>query len=336
MIKRVLYPSSHWASNIGNPFFNLGAKYLIEQCLPGVEVIQTDLHAGKCFALKEKHLSNSFNYTQYFSDIDAIVLAGPLFDKNFEILFGDILRQAKESNIKVIFLTAGGIEYSAEEVAFCRAILKKYPPFILTTRDEDTYNNYNDLAHHSYNGICTAWFTPDFYPGYDTSNLTQYMTSCFDHTSEPKINLDGFSVKTKQVVTQEVKHSTFNKVKRLFQKNLPEFIGDYLVIRPVHCCIKRLYFQLFFKKNAFVSQTPYGFLNLYRNTSLTVTDRLHAAVATMAYGNPAILYIKSNRPKLLERLGVESVMNEITRVDMERLNTEKDIFKTWLSKALIK
>jgi Polysaccharide pyruvyl transferase len=334
MAIRLLYPSSHWATNIGNPFFNLGAQYLLGAARKDVEVLPADLFAAKCFNLKSKYLDNAFNYTEVLGHVDAIVLAGPMFDLHFSSLFEPILRAAKESDTKVILLTTGGILYDQQEVAHCRAVLKKFPPFILTTRDSETYRSYHDLAENSYDGICTAWFLPEAFPGYDTPNLNKYITSCFDATSEPSFSLTSFDQYCRQVVFGEVRHSAFQKIRRLFQTGLREEVDGYTVVRPVHCCVKRVNRQLFFKPNSFVSQTPYGFLNLYRNTSLTLTDRLHAAVATMAYGKPARLYIRSGRTHLLNRVGVESVMDEITRVNLADILSEKRKYITWIKDPL--
>lgn len=332
---KILYPSSHWATNIGNPFFNLGAMDLLASSHSNIEIIQTDLFGAKCFDLKGRYLKNAFNYTEWFdSDIDAIVFSGPMFDKNFSDLFEPMFRVAQKRGVKIILLTTGGIEYTDDEVTHCRSVLRKYPPFILTTRDRDTYENYGDLAEHSYDGICTAWFVNDFYSGYSSGSLSPYVTSCFDITSEPSLNLRNIEIGSDNVVNSEVKHGTFQKVKRLFQTGLPSEVDGFRVIRPIHCCVKRVNRQLFFKPNSFVSQTPFGFLNLYRNTSLTVTDRLHAAVATMAFGNPARLYISSKRPKLLERVGASEVLKTVYRADNELIDLEKGKYKSWLGQVL--
>lgn len=333
-MKKLLYPSSHWATNIGNPFFNLGAIHLLESSAP-VKVIQTDLFAAKCFDLNQRQIETAFNYTPFLGgDIDALVLAGPMFDRNFGELFEPALKAAANKNIKVLLMSTGGIDYSQTEVDHCKKVLEKYPPHILTTRDRETYVNFKDFARYSYDGICTAWFVSDYFEGYSTPELQPYITSCFDITTEPELDLKAITVGEDNIARTPVVHGLHKKVMRLFQSDLPDSQDGYRIVRPVHCCVKRTNRQLFFKRNAFVSQTPYGFLNLYRNTSLTITDRLHAAVATMAFGNPARLYIRSKRPKLLNRVEAEGVLDRVFKADQAILAKEKENYKNWLTQAL--
>lgn len=129
-------------------------------------------------------------------------------------------------------------------------------------------------------------------------------------------------------------HSKIQKVLRLTQRNLHCENDGFEIIRPCHQVLNRQNWRLFFKPNSFCSQTPFGYLNIYKNTNLTITDRLHASVATMAYGNPARLFLKSNRAFLLDRVGAADVSNRVFQLDMDYLSEEKAKYLAWMSAAL--
>lgn len=332
-----LFPSSHWGSNIGNVFFYLGTEYILRTA-GGVSVIPHDLPPAKAFGLTEEQVKNDVGYGYRLGKSDYLVLDGPMFDLSFRKLFGPYLKRAKELGTKVVLMSAGGIEYSEAEVAHCREVLKEFPPYILTTRDRQTYQNYGDLCERSYDAICSAWFAPDAYPGFEIESEKDYVTVCFDHAREPDIKLppvsELLSGDFRGVDITSVKHSKLTKVSRLSQRGLPEQIGGYQVIRPCHQVLNRQNWRLFYKPNSFCSQTPFGYLNLYRNTKLTITDRLHASVATLAYGNAARLFIKSKRTHLLDRVGMGGVCGQVVKMDLDYLQDEKVKYLSWMKQAL--
>lgn len=331
--KSALFPSSHWGSNIGNAFFNLGTEYLLRNSA-NLSITPSDLPPTKAFGLTKHQQSNDCGYGYRLGRQEYLVLDGPMFDLSFWKLFGPYLKAAKELNIKVLLISTGGIEYSKEEIEHCRNVLKEYPPYLITTRDYETYLNYKDFTPNAYNGICSAWFVPEAYPGYTIVKEAPYIACCFDHTKEPDISFeseDVFSLRT-----SEVHHSKITKISRLLQKNLPHNIGGFDVLRPCHQVLNRQNWRLFFKPNAFNSQTPYGYLNIYRNAKLSVTDRLHASVATLAYGNPARLFLKSKRSFLLDRIGATAVTREVFSIDQHQLRSEKLKYNNWLSELFSK
>lgn len=336
-MSNALFPSSHWGSNIGNVFFYLGTEYILRKAA-GVSVVQADLPPAKAFGLSPDQVENDIGYGYRLGKFDYLVLDGPMFDLSFERLFGPYLKRAKELGVRVILMSAGGITYAADEVAHCREVLKKYPPYIFTTRDRQTYQNYGDLCERSYDAICSAWFVADAYPGYPIPDEKEYVTVCFDHAREPEIVLPSSSKLHEGdysgVIISDVKHSKVTKVSRLSQRGFPAEISGFEVIRPCHQVLNRQNWRLFYKKNSFCSQTPFGYLNLYRNTQLTITDRLHASVATLAYGNPARLFIKSKRTHLLDRVGAGAVGTGVFKMDLDYLSREKSAYLDWMAKAL--
>ena len=73
-----------------------------------------------------------------------------------------------------------------------------------------------------------------------------------------------------------------------------------------------------------MSEVPDGYLNLYKNTALNFTDRVHSAVASLAFGKPTRLFSKSKRANLFARVGAESVTEKITYINESKLVEEKE------------
>ena len=81
------------------------------------------------------------------------------------------------------------------------------------------------------------------------------------------------------------------------------------------------------------SDEPFTYLTVYAGSSLTITDRVHACVATLAYGNPAILYKHSPRGQLFDRLGLGDVGERVRSLDPELLGKEQDDELNFLTTA---
>jgi hypothetical protein len=64
-------------------------------------------------------------------------------------------------------------------------------------------------------------------------------------------------------------------------------------------------------------------LNLYRNTTLAISDRLHGVIPTLAYGNPARLVSDSPRTHLFSRIGLTDVTNQVVTADLDLIEEEK-------------
>lgn len=331
---RILFPASDWASNIGNPFFTLGVKHAVEAAFPKAEVVFTASNPIMAKGLKGRGESMAFNYPSYLGEVDAIMFAGPMLDKNFGRIFGPALRAAKHKKMKIFLVSAGGIEYDDEEIRHCRDALSQIRPDILYTRDRETFEFYGDLAKESHSGVCGAWFVPDYYPGYDTPELKPYITSVYDTRAEPPLASLNAAIGNADFVNVPVYSGRYKGwISRILDRKEVEKADRHMIVRPCHRPTNPN-FAVFSKPNTFASYTPYGYLNLYRNTTVTVTDRLHAAVATLAYGNPAYLTLRSNRVKLLNAAGVEYKYGKRLVVDSAHLGSLKEGVISFLRGAI--
>lgn len=63
------------------------------------------------------------------------------------------------------------------------------------------------------------------------------------------------------------------------------------------------------KKNIMCSDYPLDYLFVFRNAAETYSDRVHACIPTLSFGNKAQLYSDSPRIALFENIGIS--LNEI-------------------------
>lgn len=331
---KILLACSNTASNIGNDFFYLGVKHALKNVIKHAEVFDGYFSPFNAYGLSGKEKINNLDYFSDISGVDAIVIAGPVLDKYFGFQFESVLSEAKKLGKKIFILSAGGREYDTEEVDHCKSILKKYPPDVFVSRDRDTYINYSESCANSYDGICFAFFANDYYEGYETSRASENIVSCFDFAPEP--NLEKVMSQFEKTNDESIKlkvHSTRsfkNKVLFTLQRGLPKTIGDIKVLRTCHRPMRKKQF-IFFKPNVLSSFISGPYLNLYKNTRLTVTDRLHAAVVTLSFGNYACLLLSSNRTRLLDRAGIGACVNNIYKMPQGLLNNEKALQLAFLN-----
>lgn len=334
---KILTTDGFYATNIGNAFFMNGARYLLKTCFPQAEIYSLgDVSANQWTGKKcRKH---DYNYVKY-ANVDYLVIMGPCLSKNIARLYSDTFDVLlKNKKTKLILLSVGGFSYDEDEINICRNFLTKYPPFMLFTRDEAAYRHYHDLAEISYNGICTAWFINDYSKAIPVT-MPPYITMAFDALIEPQVTISGSLTDYIQDSQVQFRFPMVLPDKGLIGKltsriqpyllllisqNCPESIGDYKIIRPTHKISYRYAFELFAKKNVYVSEIPDGYLNLYRNTFLNLTDRVHSAVASLVFGKPTRLFTRSKRANLFARVGTESVTEKITYINESKLVEEKE------------
>lgn len=312
----------------------MAAEYLLQRIFPEGDIFQTSQIPAIARGPTTKQRRKSLTYVKY-GHPDLLVLCGPMMNERFVELYGPVLDAIDTDRTDLVFLSVGGSDYTEEEVECCREFLRDHPPDVFFTRDSWTYDKYSDLANHSYDGIDLAFFTPDFYPGYPTPDLKPYVTFTFDKVAEPEVKLaDPSDITT--VKTGTTNHGAIRRRvdRMLLKRSYPETVGDYTVVRPDHGVLNRSNRSLYSRPNAFFSQTPYGYLNLYRNTSLTLGDRVHSCVPTVAYGGTAQLFTDSPRARLFERVGLGDILDQPISADMDRLKKQKNKFINKLQEGL--
>lgn len=321
-MKTAVLPRSNIASNVGNDFFYNGVSYALEKA--GIRVSGTYFNPYNAYHLSKSQSQNNLDYQSWDSEADYVIVSGPVLDLDFGFHFEPMLKMAKSTGKKILLLSVGGRKYDKQEIEHCTGILDQYPPHVFISRDEETFNNYHTLASHSYNGICFAFFAPDYFTGYKTKE--EYYAVCFDFAPEPDLRLITDNISRGILQNLGKLHGTkskLNKIYHVLQRQFPESINGTKIVRLNHRPIRnpRLVFN---RKNVISSFTSEVYLNIYKNARMTITDRLHAAVVTLAFGNEAMLCLSSNRTKLLDRAGINGCINNVYKADLDSLNEEKE------------
>jgi len=78
-------------------------------------------------------------------------------------------------------------------------------------------------------------------------------------------------------------------------------------------------------ENVFVSDLVTDYLFLYANADVVRSDRIHACLPALTYGNRAQFYFDTPRANLFDRVPIDGdATSEPVRFDMDDLEREKD------------
>lgn len=354
---RVAYCTGFWCTNIGNGFFSLGVEYVLKKILGDENItLVSDYQTyttgyGKRLYPHPKQL----DYISYL-DVDYIVLAGPVLSKYFLSLWKDILERLKDRGVGYILLSAGTMKLDSESRKAIKEFFKTCPPFILASRDSSVYDEFGQFALHAYDGICFSFFVSDLYTPAKMSSAGKYIVCIFDKIGEPEIWRgagDGrasdreftFEGNTYKVAYPKLLNRAMSKTDRftdaliyalslLPAPHRADQIGEYKVIRTDQRFHPHYRSKIYRQNNSFCADLPYGYLNLYANATLTLSDRVHACAATLAFGNSAMLFVNTDRLGLLGRVGAEGITQHPVKLDMDRLKEEKSRMVEWLRKTI--
>ncbi|MFX0097674.1 MAG: polysaccharide pyruvyl transferase family protein [Candidatus Hodarchaeota archaeon] len=327
-----------WPTNIGNAFIDLGSLQSLRMAAPagtvhlvselpswlfrridiqsrsmkhrillkGIEFLNSLLARARIqnrTTMDRKQLSGREYVENCFDLINAMkldyaVVSGMVFCEEFIKLFGSIFGKLKKNKVKIIINGGGGLYYSDEEIYRFRKFLERIDPYAIISRDEQTFRSYKDLAEYSFNGIDCAFFINNWFTPARLV-LPRYVILNFDYHPEPELD-----------------------------------IHDKLVIRTHHCCWSNIPKSHFSKHNTLISNLPLDYLNLYANTDATYSDRVHACVATLAFGHPYKFYGKTPRAFLLDKVGATTITHKLTYPNTKKIEKEKEKQLKFLSNIL--
>jgi len=341
----IIVTAGTWSTNIGNAFFQLGARYIMSQALPDRRVQLLADQAGYWQYGRKVEPSRSARLLDHV-DADCIVLSGSLLTYSFPDLWQESFEILKERGTRIVLLGVGQFDYSERETAHCREFLTQYRPHVFVSRDSVAYNNFKDLAENSFNGIDNAYFLPLAYPPAKL-DYPPYIVLNFDKGPEPICDLlpangnpvwgrPGYNCcrvpfGTAALDVRFAGHKRFlsDRLGKYYgylagllglKKSKQERLGEHLLLRTDHQTNPLCHRKLYYGPGAFAMDVPYGYFALYGNAALTLSDRIHACVVTMAYGHPAMLFSKSPRAQIIERVGATTIFQRPTTLDLARLD----------------
>ena len=352
MALRIALTSGHWGQNIGNAFFNVGGRWILEQVFPEATInfIQ-DQPGYRTFHNKlSGNPKNDFGIMKYL-DLDLLVLQGPLLADSFPILWRDTLQALKDRGIRYGFLSTALFRHSASEIEANRKFIREFPPAFLSTRDSNTYENFKDLAPVSYDGIDSAFFVPK---ACQPPKLTcpPYMVMNFDRWPEPRVRIDAappransrdftfegntWHLEMPGLFTRMADKNKYLSYIAAFMdfRKLPNSLNGRQVLRTEHRVNPFISRKVYQRPNMVCSDEPWTYFTVYANSELTVSDRVHACAATLAYGKPAVLFAKTSRARLFDRVGAGNVLKEVVQLAPESLESQRSQQIDFLRKSL--
>jgi len=352
--KTVALVYGFWGQNIGNAFFNVGGKWILEQVFQDHDVIEIqDQPAYRTFNRKKNgNPKNDFGLLKHL-DVDYLVLQGPLLTKTFRAIWEDTFRALAKKGTKFVYLSAAFFHYTPEEIEAAKSVIREFPPVLISTRDNKTYEQIKDMVPHTYDGIDSAFFVPKAYtpPPLDGPD---YMAVNFDQYPEPDMVCSESPLDSSEftrVVEVLDKHwglkqpSLQMKFSAAGQwqcylgalidfRKLPSEINGLQIVRPEHRVNPDLTWKIYRQKNGLSSDEPFTYFTIYANSKLTFSDRVHACVMTLAYGNPAMLLHPTPRGHLFARVGMTEIRERPMSLDQDYLEEERTNQVAALRKAI--
>ena len=340
--KLVVMNSGWWSTNIGNAFYNLGTQYVLQQIFTDGQVVMMNDQAGYHWFPKKGNPAGDLGLLNYTCP-DYFVIQGPCFASHFRTLWYKTLTKMREQGTKIMFLAAGMMRYTDEDIQVVRDMLIEFPPYLIATRDALTYEYFHDLAEHAYNGIDTAFFVSDVIEPIPLQ-LGNYFILNFDTIPEPKISIESMKKESTSAdysfewnggiwrfkfpsLRLELSHRS--PVYRYIDAQLPrgsspKELNGYKVVRTDHSFNPPSFFRHTYKwPNTFVCDIPFPYFHLYANTQATFSGRVHACVATLAFGRPAMLFARTGRSALFDRVNLVDITKQPVAINVEYLNQEK-------------
>jgi len=317
---RAMLVSGGWGQNIGNAFFNLAGKHTLEAAGFDVSFVQ-DSPAYWTFRNEAKGAyPHAWNPVEHLS-ADLLVLQGPLFTRNFAKIWGDVLRNLRQLDVQWAALSSAFRKYTEEEVEVLRSVVAIHPPLFISTRDRETTNRIREVFPEVRGGVDSAFFLSWAYaPPALRSKSDDFITFCFDHYGEPRLVKNPKGNITIDGATYVAEHSSYvdrfgAKSKghaylahALDMRRLPSRLGNLAIVRPEHRTNPHIPQKIYKRSGGVASDEPWTYLAVYANTTATYSDRVHACVATLAYGRPAMLHNPgTKRSSLFEAIGVQDI-----------------------------
>jgi hypothetical protein len=353
---RVALVGGQWAQNVGNAFFNLGGEYVLKRVF-GEDAVGFFQDQPNYRTLHNKYKGNPKTYVDFiqYLDIDYLVVQGPVLNGWIRQSWENAFRALRAKGVKVIFLSSAFFKFTEKEIAAVRAFLEEFPPALISTRDSRTYGIIKDWLPDvpKYDGIDSGFFLNRCVNPFRTRSDYRYITKNFDRYPEPEILKQDpgkkFNSRRIEIEGAEYflsvpalvdKYAHQGKIKGyigdlLDRRKLPDTFEGRMIVRPEHRFFPHMTHKIYRQPNATASDEPWTYINIYANADFTLSDRVHACVATLAFGHKAMLFTPSPRSALFGRVGADEVKNKLVGIDLAYLHEEQEKEIVWLKERLL-
>jgi hypothetical protein len=232
------------------------------------------------------------------TEFDVAVLPGCVLYEHALEKYYKILRKVRSENIPLILLGAGGGDYSDSTQRYVRQFTDEVEPAAIITRDSTAYNCYSDEAKYTSDGIDNAFFINEWYD--PPSSDVDYDVATFDKTN-PDVDSERDIIYSDHYPFEQPYGNLWQKFKKHMKQR-----------------------RIFDRKNYFLSDTLEDYLFLYSNARVTYSDRIHACVPTLAYGNRAQFTFDTPRGELFEKVISDDIHSDPVSLDNSLIRRLKD------------
>lgn len=319
---KITYYDSGWPINIGNAFIDMGSVCAMRQAAPQAEIYHASEMSKWLPWVNQIDASAAFDVAEVM-ETDYLVVSGMTLCDEFIEVQGPALRSVAARGVKIVFSGCGGYLYTPDEIDHFKRFLGEIKPYAFVSRDRVSFGHFKDFFSVSYDGIDCAFFVSEaFKPAKLT--IKDYVVFSFDHEPLPQIDTEGRPV----IWTW---HECFSVTPPSFQRDQNHGVlsSKWPFWRPLRQRVREVYKR----RPMMTSDVPDDYLHLFANAHATYSNRVHACIPTLAYGNIARLYTKSPRSYLFERAGVGEVLKTPVRLDQAFIAKEKAAQISFLSKV---
>ncbi|KYH24899.1 polysaccharide pyruvyl transferase [Halalkalicoccus paucihalophilus] len=307
-----------WTTNIGNGFIDKGAKAILSRAFPEANIIEVSGYPNFTAERKDigvlpeplseyenrirnltrskaPHLDRFVNVSD-FLDADLAVLPGCILYRYTLEKYLPTLKGLKDRGIPILLLGAGGGDYQKNTQKYVKSVLRQIEPIGLITRDEVAYKCYESDVEFAHNGIDCAFFINDWYQPPKADR--QFTNLAFDKIDEPAAFSNSENVIRLDHFPFEQPHGDiYQKIKKYWKQS-----------------------SFFDKENFFVSDLVEDYLFFYSNARVTHSDRIHACLPTLAYGNRAKFWFETPRGALFDRVLDDDIEKNRVKLDQAKMS----------------
>jgi hypothetical protein len=308
---RILVENSSW-NNIGDAFYQFSLFNLLKKACPAHQIAFLDAPTVRSFRVPPRFVRNVY-HADLIQDADLYVLSGPILNSSFLRDYAPLIRKWAQRKANYVLVSVHGEPGSQREIA---EFLQSHPPLLLSSRDTPTYSLYKNCAFPTYDGVCTASLVSLTCEPGDTSPDKPYVACSFYDGYEPRFtvveNENGEIVDVAGIADwQPDRWWRFSRHLEFVRRKYPGMVGKYDIVRPVHDIAYKFAHLNFARENSLLSYNPFIYLAIYKGAKLTVTNRLHAALPALSFGNPVAYVGRTARNGALDRLGLRNYQGRV-------------------------
>ena len=327
---KIVVENSTW-NNVGDAFYQFPLYKILKNTLKQHDVYMFDGPIYRSFKIPNTNFfKKKILDIRQFIDADIFVFSGPILLSNFINHYGELIKNIKNNNKEYMILSAFGDTASSQKnIKF----LLKYPPLAFSSRTKKTYDLYSEVANKSLDGICNAFFMSKSLK-LTNLNLKNYIIYSFYSMPEPIIDfkLNENIIDLQSIKVNKRKNYLYSMYRHFqFIKYHPGEILNKKILRTVHDISYKFSHLNFARDNSYLSYNPLNYLSLYKNSELTISDRVHACVAALSFNKPAVLVGDwGERAELFQKLKIEKKNNVFLPTLENQINQEYTLYIDWI------